>query len=59
MTDNGWPMLVLIKTPGNDVLSCFTGCIVTIGIARMPSLKAKTPISRLGLSEDDLLRLHT
>jgi hypothetical protein len=28
-------MLVLIKTPGNDLLSCSTGCIVTIGIARM------------------------
>ena len=32
---------------------CSTGCIATIGIGHMVSLKANTPISRLGLAENE------
>ena len=38
--------------------SCQTGCTVTTGTDRIGSLKAQSPISRLALSEDNLLRLH-
>ena len=50
-----WAYARAYENPGNDLPSYSTGCIVTIGIARHAScLKAKTPISRLGFSEDNL-----
>ena len=39
--------------------SCPSGCTATTGIGLMAASKSKPPISRLGLTEDNLLRLHS
>jgi hypothetical protein len=39
--------------------NCRTGSIATIGIGHMIASRTSTNISRLGLSENKLLRLHS
>ncbi len=54
-----WDYAKAISIPNNAPPSYRFGCVAITGIAPMPAFRANTPISRLGLTEHNLLTLHS